>query len=248
MSGNPNWLLGVDVETTGLEAADDKDVITEVGAVLWDVPTCRPLAMLSATIALEPARELTEDIQRLTGITPEMVAAPIGRPETEVLVELMRLAELAGWYVAHNAPFDRSFLTAAAERNFLELPQRPWIDTSADVPYPAGMQTRKLVHLAAEHGFLNPLAHRAVFDVLTMLKLVGRYPFEEITAIAKSPPVLLVGRHAFEQNNLAKACGFRWDASRKEWTRLVKWAQLPQLKADIAVPYVVEPIGSEVLA
>lgn len=235
ITANPHWVLGIDLETTGLNPADDVDVITEVGAILWDIVDNKPIALLSETVELEPGRTLSPEIMSLTGITPGMVRAPIAKPEPVVLDELGKLAAMAGYYCAHNAPFDRGFLGVALERNFMSLPVRPWIDTSVDVPYPPRIRTRNLTHLAADHGFLNPLSHRAVFDVATMLKVLSLYSFDDVLLLNRSPSIKLIGTHGRDQNDDAKACGFRWDGERKEWFRIVKAATLPSLK--ITVPY-----------
>lgn len=234
---NPDWILGLDFETTGLEPENDKDVIIEVGAVLWEWSTATPLAMLSETIILEAPRTLSDEIIELTGITPQMVQEPLGKPESVVLVELARLAGLAGYYMAHNAPFDRSFAVAGFERNFLEIPDRPWIDTITDLPYPPKVKARALGYVAADHGFLNPFAHRAVFDVLTMLTVAARYPLETILELQNSPVVRLKGNFPMARNDEGKAAGFRWEPQRKYWYRDVKACLIKSLKIDVPYTY-----------
>jgi len=77
-----------------------------------------------------------------------------------------------------------------------------------DVPSPPQITTRKLAHLAAEHGFLNPFAHRAVFDVLTMLKILSCYPIENVIISSNQPLMKLVALVAFDGRYKAKARGF----------------------------------------
>lgn len=231
---NPNWVLGIDFETTGLVPENDKDVIIEVGAVLWDWAYDKPVAMISETVILEDGRELRKEIQDLTGITPIMVQAPIAKPEAAVLGDIFRLASVASAYMAHNAKFDRAFLEAAAARNFLDIPKLPWLCSIADIPYPAKFKARQLSHLAADHGFLSPWSHRAVFDVLTMFSTTKHYTLEAIKEFAASPTVRLIGKFPQSQNDAGKANGFRWDPDCRQWYREVKKCQMPTLKIDVA--------------
>jgi hypothetical protein len=41
--------------------------------------------------------------------------------------------------------------------------------------------------LALDAGFINPFPHRAIFDVLTMLKVMSRYPMADIINYQKMP-------------------------------------------------------------
>ena len=49
------------------------------------------------------------------------------------------------------------------------------------------IKTRSLPYLAADHGFLNPFPHRALFDVMTMIQIAGMYDINEILKYADSP-------------------------------------------------------------
>jgi DNA polymerase III epsilon subunit-like protein len=94
-------ILGVDVETTGLDSAEDR--ITEVGAVLFNWDTQTPLVVLSKFV--NPGRPIPVEITKVTGITDEMVA-DYGCPEEEVFGDLQGLLGRADFAMAHNAAFD----------------------------------------------------------------------------------------------------------------------------------------------
>jgi DNA polymerase-3 subunit epsilon len=223
------YVTGVDVETTGLDPA--KDTITEIGAVLWDVDELKPAALFSATIATD--EEVPAEIQKLTGITPDLLKVPIAVPLFSALRRLSMFASQSLYYVAHNAKFDREFLKNAAEKvakaeglslKAVPLLAKPWIDTKTDLP--TEVKTSKLVYLAAEHGFLNPFAHRAVFDVLTMLTVMSRYPFEEVIDLQASPSVLVTARTQYNERHLARDAGFHWNADVKAWQMNIKKCRL----------------------
>ena len=91
-------ILGIDFETTGLDAKEDR--IIEVGAVLWDWETGTPLQLLSSLV--HPERYIPEEITKLTGITNEAVS-DFGRPEDEVFNDLWYLLGCADYAMAHNA-------------------------------------------------------------------------------------------------------------------------------------------------
>jgi DNA polymerase-3 subunit epsilon len=222
-------VLGLDFETTGLNTECDR--ITEVGAVLWDTTKAEPLALMSALMAGVDYPPLSTEIQSLTGITQAKLDV-LGRQPAVVFDELLRLMARSTLVVAHNGTkFDRPLFEAELRRQARcvdDWREWPWLDTSVDVPYAERITTRKLTHLAAEHGFVNPFPHRAVFDVLTMLTILSRYDIDEVLTISREPSVDLLAhtevpwRDNGVSTGLAKARGYRWDGGRKTWTKTVK--------------------------
>jgi DNA polymerase-3 subunit alpha (Gram-positive type) len=96
-----------DIETTGLSAQSDK--IIEIGAVkIKD-----KLVIDTFTTFVQPGVNLSEFIINLTGITDAML---IGAPTiNQVLPNFMSFIE-GSVLVAHNAPFDTSFIRVAANK------------------------------------------------------------------------------------------------------------------------------------
>lgn len=155
--------LAVDTETNG--RAGDACELTEVGAVLvgggelhdrWET--------LCAVRA-----PLTRGVQRLTGITQDMVdAAP---PAETTLPELAVLLE-GRVLVAHSAAFDRRVLAQAFGRAGL-----PWLDPPALCTvalarrlHPLARQ-RKLAPLAESLGIPVETTHRALADAETCARV-----------------------------------------------------------------------------
>jgi DNA polymerase-3 subunit epsilon len=210
-------ICGIDFETTGLDPETDR--ITEIGAVLWEWETSRPLALLS--VLVKPERPIPEEITKLTGITEEMVDV-YGLTEEVAFRELRFLYGYADYAMAHNAEFDRGFFEAAVARLAWIGCNRFWLDTKIDVKYPEAITTRNLRHLASEHNFLNPFSHRAVFDVLTMLKVASQYDLEEIIARAKEPTLYVQALVSFDDKEKAKARGYYWCGPQKVWWKAMK--------------------------
>ncbi len=155
--------LVVDTETNG--KAGEACELTEVGAVLvgggelhdrWET--------LCAVRA-----PLTRGIQRLTGISQEMVdAAPAAETTLPELAELLQGRVL----VAHSASFDTRVLRQAFDRAGLEWPSPPTLCTVALARrlHPLARQ-RKLALLAGTLGIEVEVSHRALADAETCARV-----------------------------------------------------------------------------
>lgn len=206
-------VLGLDLETTGLNPSEDE--IIEVGAVIWDTKRQAPVKMYNELVHAQ--NKLSPEITRITGITDEDLTNWGVSPQ-EAFINLEALAAKCEYIVAHNGlGFDKLFIDRYLKSMTDVKIDLPWIDTLTDLPYPEDLKTRKLSYVAAEHGFLNPFAHRALFDVLTMLKVFSSYSVSETIELASSPMVRVVAHVSFEEKDKAKSLGFRWDPSRREW-------------------------------
>jgi DNA polymerase-3 subunit epsilon len=225
-------ILGVDFETTGLDRVTDE--IIEVGAVLWDSERKIPVSILSHIV--RPAgREVSPEIAKLTGIDQETVKR-FGVPFDAIACSLRWMSEQAEYYCAHNAPFDRGFLEASVGRyQITSFAHRPWIDTRTDLPERAYGKSSALNYLAADHGFVNPFKHRAVFDVMTMFRIMSEYDLDDILALQASPTVRLVANVSFELKDRAKEAGFHWDPATREWFRNVKQIHLAGMSFEFPV-------------
>ena len=112
--------IAFDFETTGLQVETDRAI--EVAAIMFkDGKTAEKFVTL-----INPQIPISDLIADITGITNEMVTeAPL---EKEIIDDLF---EFLGDYpiVAHNTPFDLSFLRAMAERHNKDFIERKCYDT-----------------------------------------------------------------------------------------------------------------------
>lgn len=225
-------LLGLDFETTGLNVNEDR--IIEIGAALWDTRRNKPVDLLNLLVNVDV--DVPPVITQITGIEKDDLNR-WGVAPTLALGQLLAMAVNADAIVAHNGLlFDKPLLEAECRRYSFIPPDQTWIDTSCDVPYPDGMKTRKLVYLAAEHGFVNPFAHRALSDVLTMMRVLSHYDAATVLATSKEPLYTLVATtkkpwedeapDGSKEADKARARGFRWDGRQKLWTKSVRESQL----------------------
>lgn len=213
-------VVGFDTETTGLSVTEDH--IIEVGAVLWDTERKAPMQMFSALIKGEHIGKLDPKITELTGIKNEDLEK-FGVFADIALIDLTSMFLKAEAIVAHNGNlFDKPMYENNCKRHGIQVTKLPWIDTTCDVDYPTTITTRRLSHLAADHGFLNPFAHRAAFDVMTMLKVMGQYDFAQILTWSKAPTLEIRADSTFQQKELVKKQNYRWDNERKIWHKSIK--------------------------
>jgi len=245
-------VLGLDLEGMNVDIKKgvqvNVDRITEIGAVLWDWDQKAPLEMLSKLVAEPDCPHITEDNTRITGITNEMVAE-FGANPSVVADELANLMEKADCIMAHNGGsfirptdgYDYQMLMAFYSRYGKVMPNKVWIDTLTDLEFPEEILThtkggKSMLVLEHAHGFINPFPHRAVTDVLAMLKIASRYDINRMALLAQSPVVELVWSRpypgyraspkekiAFEEGKeFAKSNGFRWNPDNKEWVLKAK--------------------------
>lgn len=223
-------LLGLDFETTGLDTS--KDRITEMGLALWDVPTKRPLVTVGAFLHDSTYPPQSEEIIRLTGITDAMLTEFGSDPATNLRwLDSFCAKHKVEYIVAHNAEnFDKPLLMSELARHSVEtrcLRTLPWIDTRTDIPFPKEPDSRRLNHLALDCGFINPFAHRAVFDVLTMLRILSNYELDKVLEYQSIPFVTCRAVVSFNDKEKAKAMRFSWEkigekTYPKFWVKRIK--------------------------
>ena len=81
-------------------------------------------------------------------------------------------------------------------------------------------KTTKLNYLAADHGFVNPFAHRAVFDCATTFRLISPY-LRELIARSYEREYLIKAVHSpFGSKEALRQRGYRWDPEERCWSRV----------------------------
>lgn len=227
-------LLGIDFESTGLDPLSDR--ITEIGAALWDVETQRPLTTIGVFCHDETYPEFSKETLEMMGRVCGITLPILKEFGTSAKANLQWLDHFCSkhkvdYLVAHNAfNYDKPLLMSELSRHGIDAPclrSLPWLDTRTDIPFATEPDSRKLKHLAGDHGFLNPFAHRAVFDVLTMLRVLSHYDINEVLAYQKIPFMVVRAMVSFDQKDLAKARRYSWEkigekTYTKMWVKLVK--------------------------
>lgn len=207
--------LIIDTETAGLE---DAAPVIEIGAVLYSVENQCSLQELSTLI---PAHENpAEPINRIKAeALQEIECTRSTSCAMELLFSMSRSADV---FVAHNAEFDSKRLFGNTQ--FLPLASLPWLCTMADFKWPlATREQGSLIGLALDHGVGVSSAHRALTDCRLIAALFDRMDdLPSMFAVAMRPKALFVGLQPFEDNQLAKDAGFKWDRLvPRKWSRMM---------------------------
>jgi len=244
-------ILGIDFETTGLNIPTIG--VTEIGMVVWDTDLHAPIKLFGTLVDPGPSAVWEPGVEKVNNLTPALC-------DKHGMAEDKALKYVLSWYgscdvaCAHNGTvFDRPVLDAWAARHGLDSqPSKVWIDTKADLEIPERNSTR-LTYMAADHAFLNPFPHRAMFDVMTMLKILDKYDIDQVMEMAKSPTVEVKAIVSFEQKDLARNRGYHAqystnaDGSRgrfKHWSMSVKECKLDRVREEAkAAGFSVELIG-----
>ncbi len=243
-------LCGIDIETTGLDHANDH--VTEIAWVIKEVGDPKPL--VAKTHFVLPPENMWDspdyikpNIEQLTKIKMKHVMA--GIPLDIVLHKLhMDCAAQGVTYVmAHNGEgFDRPFLRAKAAQMKCDfwVDTLPWIDTSVDIVYPEDCRHTNLLYVSAYHGFLNFQPHSALFDVMTMFKVAEHYDMEAVAARAAIPWLVVQACVSFADKDLAKARRYYWQTLGdktydRKWVKRVKECDLEKERAECGFPIAV---------
>ncbi len=149
-------LVVFDLETTGLDPAADR--IIEIGAIKLD--DLNPATEFSTLVHTDI--ELTDDIIRMTGISPDMLK---GQPRIEdALPQFLKFIE-GSILIAHNAEFDMSMIKATCSRAGIDLEWPCFCTLKLARVFLADLENKKLDTLAAHYGLTFEARHRAIGDI-----------------------------------------------------------------------------------
>lgn len=211
-------ICGLDFETTGL--SPEKDRVIEIGMVLWDTDSHNMIRTCGELVRSDV--KITAEITAINGIT-EASVEKYGIPQDEALTIVKDGIYGADAVCAHNGTnFDKQFYFHWLKRNNWLVSEHfandLWIDTCVDLPQPLG----KLIYAAADRGFVNPFPHRAVTDVLTMLRILDGYDVVEVARRARIPNVTVQALVSYDNRELARVRGYHWKGETRQWLRTVK--------------------------
>ena len=156
----------VDLETTGGKPADGR--ITEIGVVLMD-DTC---VVDTFQMLVDPGMPIQPFVQRLTGITDEMVQ---GRPQFSNVAETMRELLQDRIFVAHNVQFDSRFMIAEMKRCCIKFDPPRLCTVKLSRRFFPGLPSYSLHNLTQSLELPEFNHHRALADAMAaaeILKLV----------------------------------------------------------------------------
>jgi len=217
----------VDTETTGLDHSQGHMIELAMAryddeeSCLIDCDSCLIGVSNNKTIHINGIREAT---MRKWSTTFDQSAS-----------SLKMAVGSARCLVAHNASFDKKWLPS-------NLPV-PWVCSMRDIEWPAPREligSGSLEKLALAHGLGVLPGHRAIHDVLTLVRVFDRAaqmgaPAKMLIDRALRPASFWRSRAAFVDNAAVKAAGFTWHTGLKIWWRKVADVDVGQLD-DLSFP------------
>ncbi len=218
----PINILILDTETTGLD--NEIDDCLEVGSILFNVKSRSVLAQQSFLLPVE-----INDAEKINNIPAEITRLP--QPLSEAIKYFESLVRVSDVIVAHNAEFDMKWFGL----NKLPQIEKQWICSMDDITWPADRQlkTRPSVRdLALAYGVPVWNAHRALTDCIYLSEVFKRCSeLEKLLIRALEPKVLLRAEISYDERNLAKNAGFRWnDAIKGAWSRKMSRRDMEKLE------------------
>ena len=168
--------VAFDTETTGIWAPVNR--LVELSAVKF---TLIDGEIDTMDYLINPGRNIPEEVIKIHGITDEMVK---GKPKAnEILKEFIDFCGSDSILIAHNAPFDISFVGNELEIAKLEFSKNMIIDT-VDIyrRYFPGLGSYSLLNLVRNFKIGQSQDHRALSDARYVQKLL-------VNAITKLPEI-----------------------------------------------------------
>ena len=221
----------IDVETTGLDHR--RDEVIEIGMVAFVHDQTGRVGPVVGALSLlrEPSVDITPEITKLTGITPEMVLGQVLDPDA-----VRRLLEPADLVIAHNAKFDRNF----CERLHEDFCHKAWACSVTEVRWgELGFEGAKLGYLVTQQGWFHQ-GHRAVDDCHATLEILaadlrdgsGSVLGHLLASSQRSRVRIWAERAPFDLKDVLKRRGYRWsggdDGRPKAWWTEVDEEDLPR--------------------
>jgi DNA polymerase-3 subunit epsilon len=169
----------VDVETTGLHVAMG-DRVCEIA--LLRVEQDQEVTRFESLV--QPPRPMTPGATAVNGITDALL---VGAPPFAELIPRLQALLYQSVFVAHNAPFDVSFLRHEFRAAGHAFPDLPVVDTLALAQAHYRFSHNSLEAIATALGVPNTTRHRAMPDVLTTRAVLACF----ITDLRRHGPVTL---------------------------------------------------------
>lgn len=241
-------VLLIDTETTGLNF--EKDRIIEIGAIATGNDFTEVLGSVSVLVHDVDYPPLTEEIQKLTGIKPDMFDAAYVPGDALAVVENLMRTHACSMIVAYNASFDRQMIVAEANRHgSLGLHwEKPWVCAMRDLEGNKEFKCLRLSHLALDKGIaVDPASlHRAIDDVELMRKMLvkSQVTAKDLYAYSQVPYIFVAALvphprepDSAEKRELAKKHGYSWQQVKddprvfeKRWVKKIKETDLEKEK------------------
>lgn len=202
-------ILILDTETSGVDPK--KHCILELAIAEFDEVEGKLISCRSRLIK----GEVTTEAWAINGISQHLVDAHGEHPDM--------LNEFVNGHprcvLAHQADFDQKWVG-------VNLRRLPWVCTRDDIEWPrkTAMGSGSLEKLAIAHGVGILPGHRAIHDVLTIVRVLEEvhsrgFSLDDLITRALRPKATFQAMVSYGNNQLARDAGFRWEGDTKRWLR-----------------------------
>lgn len=225
-------LLALDLETNALVVSIARP--TQIGVNLYSTEFAKSISSKEDLTYQYDYPPMLQEAEAVSGISADLLKK-FGKHPREVLKNLLPVIEDADFLVGHNCTnFDKPILEHEFKRHRLELPEKVWLDTSTDLKFAPNITSRRLIHLAVEHGIQVDISktHSALYDATLSLELLLKYDLNETIERAKSPMVKVIAEISREKNDLVKRKRFMWDPEKRVWHKTIKEFDLQKFLED----------------
>lgn len=204
------YIAVLDTETTGLDPSKDRCI--EVAVMLYDIKHAQPVVSFASLIKGESDNAAFP----INGIPSVML--PEAREADRVWSAVRWIIDPAEVIVAHNSAFDRQFVPDLG---------KPFVCSEEDITWPnsqKGGRGGSLANLALSLGLGVASAHRAATDVDTLSRIFTRLAekgsdLETMLRHAMRPKAMFHAMTSYDEREMTKQAGFRWEPSTKTWWR-----------------------------
>ncbi len=232
-NANSSKICILDLETTGLDKANDKIIELAVKLVSVDNKTGDLNAILNQYESFQdPEEHIDEKVSLVNGITNDMVDGhAINWDSVE---EILDSADII---VAHNAGFDRAFM----DRYLPISKEKIWICSVNDVDWLSrGFTSSKQELLCIWHGFYYD-SHRAMSDVDALINLITHpsnetnKPVLDLIENASNPIYKVSAINSpYETKDILKSNGYFWNGDQKCWWKNILLGEIESEKRWLA--------------
>tara|TARA_Y100001970_G_scaffold286901_1_gene410219 strand:- start:6748 stop:7608 length:861 start_codon:yes stop_codon:yes gene_type:complete len=223
----PEKILILDTETTGIEVEDNS--VIEIGCILFHVPSKSELSQLSFLLPVNSNKAF-----HVNGIPPEITN--ITQPWEVALTYFNELLSSSDIVIAHNVEFDKKWFGRGA------LPEinLPWVCSMEDINWrsikPNINQYPSVVNLALNFNIPVWNIHRALSDCSYLSEVFKKSEvnLEELLSEAIKPKKLMKALVSYQNKDLAKEAGFRWNNPVKgAWSKKLTEEELKNLSFEV---------------
>jgi len=223
----------------------DKDSIVEIGYILYDTDNSNYTNFYS-TLVWGKDYVYPKEVQEINGIS-EALCKKKGVSPVEIFNHMNQVFQECDVVVAHNGlNFDRPLLyNRMSELRFFPI-KRPWIDTRLDIEYDSKYTSKRLGHLAIDHGIINPMPHRAVFDAYASLMLLLKYDVRSLAVNATYPLIKIGVSPCYADNERVRNLRYFWDRDAKMWCKYIRQNSLEKELGLVQLDHKVLETGDEI--